>query len=158
MKPGTAKLLLQVLAILHVVVGLMLPWVAEWPQFGFYNRHLLAAFNTDTAEALALGKFMIGILGPTVASWGLLFLFVVNISFATRSRTGWYSMAIAISGWCLLDMYLSVKAGVYLNLIIDLVVLLLLMVPLFKTRHWFFETLPIPSSDDVPGPTGDSVP
>lgn len=142
MKLKTAKLALQTLAILHIGVGLALPWLVELPQFGFYNRLLLAAFNTDTPEALALGKFMIGILGPTVASWGLLFLFVVNSSFASRSRAGWYFMVIAISGWCLCDMYLSFRAGVYLNLIIDLVVLGLLLTPLIKIRGWFFSPPP----------------
>jgi len=138
MNVNTAKLVLQVLAVLHVLVGLALPWLVELPQFGFYNRHLLAAFDTDSAEALALGKFMIGILGPTVASWGLLFLFVVNVSFTTRSRTGWYFMVFAITGWCLCDMYLSFVAGVYLNLIIDMIVLGLFLTPLFRTRNYFF--------------------
>jgi hypothetical protein len=138
MNINTAKLALQVLAVLHILVGLALPWLVELPQFGFYNRHLLAAFHTESAEALALGKFMVGILGPTVASWGLLFLFVVNVSFASRSRTGWYFMVIAITGWSLCDMYLSVRAGVYLNLLIDLVVLGLVLTPLVKVRYWFF--------------------
>lgn len=126
------------LAGLHIMVGLALPYLVELPQFAFYNQHLLAAFNTDTAEALALGKFMVGILGPTVASWGVLFLFVVNMSFATRSRTGWYFMMVAIIGWNLCDMYLSIKSGVYLNLVIDLLVAVLLLIPLLKTREWFF--------------------
>lgn len=147
MKPGTAKLLLQTLAVLHIIAGLLLPWLVELPQFGFYNRLLLAAFNTESLEALALGKFMIGILGPTVASWGLLFLFVVNVSFASRSRSGWCFMVIAITGWCLLDMYLSVRAGVYLNLLIDLIVLWLLLTPLIKVRGWFFNPPVVPVND-----------
>ena len=122
MNPKIPKLILQMLAVLHIMVGLALPYLVELPQFDFYNQHLLAVFNTDTAEALALSKFMIGILGPPVASWGVLFLFVVNISFATRSRTGWYFMVFAIIGWNLCDMYLSIKAGIYLNLVIDMVV------------------------------------
>lgn len=154
MKADTAKLLLQGLAILHIATGLALPWLAEQPAFMIYNDHLLGAFNTGSPEALALGKFMIGILGPTVASWGLLFLFVVNVSFATRSRAGWYCMMLAITGWCLLDMALSFNAGVWLNLLIDLFVLWLLLTPLLKTRGWFFGAPdPLPRRPQpLPGP------
>lgn len=144
-----AKLLLQMLAVLHIIVGLALPWLVELPQFAFYNRHLLAAFNTDSIEALALGKFMTGILGPTVASWGVLFLFVVTVSFQTRSKTGWYIMFIAITGWTLCDMYLSFVAGVYLNLVIDLIVSGLLLTPLLKTRRWFFPRLVNPEQQQA---------
>lgn len=136
-----AKLVLQTLAVMHIIVGLALPWLVDLPQFAFYNRHLLAAFNTDVSEALALGKFMVGLLGPTIASWGVLFLFVVTVSFQTRSKTGWYIMLIAITGWTLSDMYLSFVAGVYLNLVIDLIVSGLLLTPLLKTRRWFFPHL-----------------
>ena len=157
MNPSTAKQLLQLLAMLHILVGLTLPWLVEWPPFGFYNRHLLAAFNTDMPEALALGKFMIGILGPTVASWGLLFLFVVTISFTTRSRRGWYCMVVAVTGWSLFDMYLSIRAGVWLNLLIDLIVLSVLLIPLVRTRHWFFDT-PAASPGNGTDTLGDPVP
>lgn len=158
MNPGTAKLLLQTLALLHIVAGLLLPWIVEWPPFAFYHRHLLGAFATEAPEALALGKFMLGILGPAVASWGLLFLFTVNVSFATRSRNGWYIMVIAISGWILFDMYLSIRAGVYLNLLIDLVVLALLMTPLIRVRSWFFTLPRPPAAIAVPTDTGHPAP
>jgi len=139
-----AKLVLQTLAVLHIIVGLALPWLVELPQFAFYNRHLLTAFNADSTEALALGKFMVGLLGPTIASWGVLFLFVVTVSFQTRSRSGWFVMIIAITGWTLCDMYFSLRFGVYLNLVIDLIVAGLLLTPLLKTRNWFFSRIVTP--------------
>ena len=140
MDTKTAKRLLEILAILHIIVGLILPFLVDTWLFTFYNNQLLAAFNTDSAEALALGKFMIGILGPSIASWGILFLFLVRYAYSTGSRMAWFYMLAAIIVWSAYDIYLSIIAGVYLNVMIDLVVLCFLLVPLLLTRSFFFDS------------------
>ena len=132
-----AKLLLEILAILHIIVGIILPFTVDSWLFTYYNRQMLAAFNTDSAEALELGKFMLGILGPTIASWGVIFLFLVRHAYGTRSKSAWYYMLAAIIGWSAYDMALSILAGVYLNVLIDLVVLILLLTPLILSRSHF---------------------
>jgi uncharacterized membrane protein YjjB (DUF3815 family) len=137
MVPGKAKLYLEILAILHIIVGLGLPFLVDTWLFNYYNLLLLSAFNTNSTEALALGKFMVGLLGPTLASWGVMFLFIVRYAFRTASRTAWLCMLTAIIGWSIYDIALSMVAGVYLNVVIDLIVLCFLLPPLILCKNHF---------------------
>ena len=73
MKANSAKQFLSLLAILHIIVGLTLPFLVNTRLFNYYNEQMLGAFNTSSIESLELGKFMLGILGPSIASWGVLF-------------------------------------------------------------------------------------
>ena len=134
-----AKRLLEILAILHIIIGMMLPFLIDSWLFTYYNKQLLAAFNTDSAEAQELGKFMLGILGPAIASWGVLFLFMVRYAYSTASKAAWFYLLAAIIGWSAYDMALSIIAGVYLNVIIDLVVLVVLLTPLILSRSHFLK-------------------
>lgn len=139
MKASSARQFLSLLAILHIIVGLILPFIANTRLFNYYNEKMLVAFNTSSIESLELGKFMIGILGPSIASWGVLFLFLVQHAYRTGSSTAWITMIIAIVGWSIYDMALSVYAGVYLNLLIDCFVMSLLLIPLILTKSHFYK-------------------
>lgn len=139
MKASTAKQFLSLLAILHIIVGLILPFMVNTWLFDYYNEKMLAAFNTSSIESLELGKFMVGILGPSIASWGVLFLFLVQHAYRTGFSSAWFTMIIAIVVWSLYDMALSIIAGVYLNVLIDIFVMALLLVPLIMTKSHFYK-------------------
>ena len=137
MNPHTAKTFLSFLAIMHILVGIALPFLVETPLFDYYNERLLAAFETSSNDALAIGKFMVGILGPSIASWGILFLFLVRYAYQSGSTSAYKVMILSIVGWSIYDMLLSLVAGVHLNIIIDIVVMALLIAPLILTRAHF---------------------
>ncbi len=139
MKANSAKQFLSLLAILHIIVGLTLPFLVNTRLFNYYNEQMLGAFNTSSIESLELGKFMLGILGPSIASWGVLFLFLVQHAYSTGSTSAWITMIVAIVGWSIYDMALSVYAGVYLNLLIDCFVMTLLLIPLLLTKSHFYK-------------------
>ncbi|MGK0297608.1 MAG: hypothetical protein ACI9XC_001218 [Gammaproteobacteria bacterium] len=142
METSKAKLCLEVLAILHIIVGLILPFLVDTWLFEYYNNKLLDTFHTNSTEALALAKFMISLLGPTIASWGVLFLFLVRYAYKCGSTKAWYVMLIAIIGWSFYDIFLSLIVGVYLNVVIDIVVLGLLLTPLLLSRNHFVNNSP----------------
>lgn len=137
MQASTAKHWLQLLALLHIIVGLSLPFLAGTFLFDYYHAQLLEAFHTKDEAARQMGIFMVGILGPTIASWGLLFLFIVGYAYKERSYRAWLYMVIAVIGWSLADMGYSLLYGVMLNILIDLVVMSLLLIPLLASRSHF---------------------
>jgi hypothetical protein len=65
METSKAKLCLETLAILHIMVGLLLPFLVDTWLFNYYNNHLLDAFHANTPEGLELAKFTISLLGPS---------------------------------------------------------------------------------------------
>ncbi|MGY8815785.1 MAG: hypothetical protein ACKVHQ_13885 [Gammaproteobacteria bacterium] len=137
METSKAKLCLETLAILHIMVGLLLPFLVDTWLFNYYNNHLLDAFHANTPEGLELAKFTISLLGPSIASWGILFLFLVRYAYKCGSRKAWYVMLTATISWSLYDIFLSIIVGVYLNVVIDIIVLGLLLTPLILSRHHF---------------------
>lgn len=141
MKPDTAKSILSFLAIMHIIIGITLPFLVETRLFDYYNHKMLAAFNSASHDAMEIGKFMLGILGPSIASWGILFLFLVRHAYQTGSKSAFKVMLVAIVGWSSYDMALSLMAGVYLNIIIDMVVMTLLLTPIILTRSHFLKNI-----------------
>jgi hypothetical protein len=131
------KRFLQIIAGLHIVGGVLLPFLAELAIFNFYYQHLPDAFNS---EILGLGpgtKFLVGILGPTIASWGILFLYVVNTAFANPNRRSWWFIVMACLVWAPYDSVLSIYYGVYLNALLNFIVFVAIMIPMLIVRPKF---------------------
>jgi len=132
---------LQATALLHILIGLSLPFIVESPLFSVYRDHLHQAFMM---EAATYGEnthhqtaFLVGLFGPTIASWGVLFLYVVNSAFARPTPQAWWFMLVACLVWAPYDSVLSLLNGVYLNAIINAVVFPIIVVPLLMVKKHF---------------------
>jgi hypothetical protein len=134
--------LLQTIAILHVMVGLCFPWIVDSPLFDHYKQHLYLAFNTSEEYSGQQTSFLIAIFGPTIASWGVLFLYAVNSGFARPSPQAWWFMFAACLVWAPYDSIFSLQYGIYLNAIINAVAFVMMTTPLLLVRKRFFATNP----------------
>lgn len=133
---------LQVIAILHFMVGLCFPWIVESPLFDYYKQHLHLAFNTSEELSGQQASFLMAIFGPTIASWGVLFLYAVNSGFARPSPQAWWYMFAACLTWAPYDSIFSLRHGIYINAIINAVAFVMMMTPLLLVRKRFFATYP----------------
>ncbi len=140
MKPARTFLLLYALA--HLLGGLLLPWLVDTALFTHYNNSLATAFGVQEAAAQRQAIFLTGLMGPTLASWGLLFALAVQQSFARPTRPAWWSMVLAGLLWAPYDSALSWRQGIYLNVLANAVSLLALLVPLWLVRHNFLHSQP----------------
>jgi hypothetical protein len=134
--------LLQTIAILHVMVGLCFPWIVDSPPFDHYKQHLHLAFNTSEELSGQQASFLMAIFGPTIASWGVLFLYAVTSGFSRPSPQSWWFMFTACLTWAPYDSIFSLQHGVYLNAIINAVAFVMMMTPLLLVRKHFFATNP----------------
>lgn len=134
MSISLAKRWLQILAMIHIIGGLLLPIMVYTPLATPYFEHLQAVFPDSNPESL---KFLIGVFGPTVASWGLLFFYAIGKAFESQTRKDWWLLVSAVLIWAVLDTAFSIANNVFAHLYLNGVVLVLFLVPLLLSRKHF---------------------
>jgi hypothetical protein len=95
-------------------------------------------FNIHQDNAKQQASFLMVLFGPTIASWGVLFLFAINSGFARPSPQAWWFMLLACIVWAPYDSILSLHHGIYLNAIINAVAFVMIVVPLLMVKKHFF--------------------
>ena len=113
---------------LHIVAGLLLFLTAFLP-----GVQTMIAVNVGLAGE-SFSPFLFAVLGPTVASWGVLFTAVVRQFIDYPTRRLWNAMLLAIVVWAPLDTGLCLYYGVYGGVAVNGLVVVLLLVLLFKVR------------------------
>lgn len=134
------KLFLQLIAIAHVAGGFLLPILVNTPLFATYNVTVYQALGVEGTGQNSTINFLHGLFGPTIASWGILFFYVVTTTFTKPDKKGWWAILLACLAWAPLDSFLSIQKGIYINGLIDLVVFIMILVPLFMARKYFFSS------------------
>ena len=133
------KIFLQMIAIAHIVGGILLPFLVNTPLFATYNSLLYQALGFEASGQNAEINFLIGLFGPTIASWGVLFLYVVSTAFKNPDKKGWWAIFLCCVAWAPYDSLLSIQKGIYINALINLISALAILIPLFMARNHFIE-------------------
>lgn len=128
---------LQLIAILHIIGGLMLPVVVQLDIAQPYFKLMAEVFAVSHSQDLQFLQFMVGIFGPTIASWGVLFWAVVTQSFAIPTNGAWWLMIAACVVWAVYDSIYSSFFGLYVNAAINAVMFVMIVVPLWWVRAEF---------------------
>jgi len=133
------KIFLQMIAIAHIVGGILLPFLVNTTLFATYNSLLYQALGFEASGQNAEINFLIGLFGPTIASWGVLFLYVVSTAFKNPDKKGWWAIFLCCLAWAPYDSLLSIQKGIYINALINLISALANLIPLFMARKHFLE-------------------
>lgn len=134
------KFILQLIACAHIVTGLLLPVIVHTSVFSGYQQHLIKALAM-TPDNINGIRFLVAILGPTVASWGMLLFMAINHAFAKPTPKSWWMIMIASSVWAVYDSLLSLYFGVYLNAILNLIVFISIIIPLLNVKKVFLHSV-----------------
>jgi hypothetical protein len=134
---------LLVTSIILIVFGLFL---ALFNQSAFsnliFNDQINPAFWGHSQIDGTITRFqgwVYGVLGATVAGWGVMVFFIIQYPFKNRQRWGWTASALSISLWYIVDTWISLAFGVYFNALFNTLLLLLFALPLIFTRSHFNE-------------------
>jgi hypothetical protein len=116
----------------HVALGIVLAFAAHLPITQPYFDHLYAsvASTAPSAEFHTLLRTMVGLFGPTVASWGLLFCVLVQLYRQNGHRQIKPALFAALLLWCLLDSGISAYFGLWLHVYLNSAAALSIAVPL----------------------------
>jgi hypothetical protein len=119
-------------ALVHLLVGLLMPWLAASPWTDAYHQLIEAGFWREGAPLAARAQqiWWMSLFGATVQSLAVCMLVLTLIGHWHRSRLAWGGLITAIILWAPQDMAISLQAGVIVNVWIDAIAVLLLVPPL----------------------------
>jgi hypothetical protein len=89
------------------------------------------------ASGAAFSRFVFGVAGAIMASWGLTVLLLVRFALADGQRWAWWTIAAAIDLWYVVDTSISAYYGVWINVVMNTFFLVLYAVPLLAIRRRF---------------------
>ena len=124
-----------------VVFGLALAVFNQTPVFDvLFNRQVNPTFWTEaeiTPQIRAFQQWAYGVLGATMAGWGVFVVFIAHEPFRRRERWAWNCLAFGIGLWFMVDTTLSIAASVIFNAAFNSLLLVLVLLPLLATRSYF---------------------
>jgi len=120
----------------HVALGVALAFAAHLPITQVYFDYLYAGVSATPPDAgyQRLLRTMVGLFGPTVASWGLLFSLLVVLYRRHGHRQIKPAIFAALLLWCVLDSAISAHFGLLLHLYLNTAAALAIALPLLALR------------------------
>lgn len=119
-------------AIVHLLVGAVVPWVAGAPWLDAYHRgielHFRAGTMPDAARAQQI--WWMSLIGATVQCASVWMLALVHLGNRLRKREVWGWLLAGLLIWAPQDMLLSWQAHVWGHVAIDVVALVAMVPPL----------------------------
>jgi len=123
--------LLKLIAIMHVGAGLLLSALIFITSIhGFLLNLLYPNGSTNTEQII----FWISILGPTIASWGVLFYSAIASYEAHPSKQSFNFLVASVLIWAPIDSALCLYNGIYLGVIGNSFILILLLALLYRVK------------------------
>lgn len=120
-------------ALVHLLIGLLLPWITGSALLDPYHRSVEAFFWQGEAPAAARAQqvWWMSLFGATLQSMALWMLALVHIGARTRLASIWLWLAAGLLLWAPQDMLISAQAAAWSHLAVDTFALLVLLPPLF---------------------------
>ena len=131
--------LLAVFAIV-ILFGLALALLNWSPPFSFFNGLVDGVFWPGIGPSAGTASFRLwvyGMLGATMAGWGVTLSFLVRYPFAKKERWSWNAIAAGLVLWFVIDSGMSAYTQAYFNVGVNVLLVVLAGIPLLVTRHSF---------------------
>jgi hypothetical protein len=122
--------------IVHLLVGLLLPWIDRLTIVETYHRDIEAAFWSNGAPAAARAQqvWWIDLFGPTIQGVALWMGALVHLGDKYRSVFAWTALIIGVVIWAPQDMWISLRADEWIHVWIDCLSLVVIVPPLLWLR------------------------
>jgi hypothetical protein len=124
---------LLALCALHVLAGALLPWLDGSALLDGYHRGIEAAFWPAGAPAgtRALDGWWLALFGPTVQVMAFWMAALVWLGGRLRDARIWLWLMAGLLVWAPQDMLVSLRAGYWPHVWIDLAALAAMLLPLW---------------------------
>jgi hypothetical protein len=133
-----SKWLLAVCAIV-ILFGLFMALLSWTPLFSVFNRLVDDVFWPGGSPA-AVEQYQLwvyGMLGATMAGWGVTLAYIVLNPFAKREQWSWNAVAAGLALWFVVDTFMSAYTKAYFNVGVNVLLIVLAGIPLVMTRKDF---------------------
>jgi hypothetical protein len=131
---------LVILGAIIVAFGVALAFFYSTPLFDIFRTQIDPAFwgaGELTGGAVPFQQWIYGVLGATMAGWGVCIAFIAAVPFKRKEKWTWNCLAIAVSLWFVIDTFLSWRFGALFNVVFNALIYLAAMVPLAFSRKSF---------------------
>ena len=127
-------------AALVTLFGLALALGSKSGLFELFMSRIDPAFwgaAGPGAAGEAFQRWVYGAWGATVAGWGLVMVFLAQIPFKRREPWARNCLAASLGLWFVVDTFYSLYYWVWINALLNTVLLIVLGLPLFFTWRGF---------------------
>lgn len=122
---------LFVLGLLIAAFGVLLALFSETPAFSIFHQQIDPAFfRAPDAEIRNFQQWIYGLLGATMAGWGVFMAFIAHYPFQKKEKWAWVCIAMGVLLWYVVDTSISLSFGVMFNAVFNTIVLILVALPL----------------------------
>jgi hypothetical protein len=131
---------LFVLSLLIIAFGVGMALLSGTAIFQIFNSQINPVFwgaSEVSGPARNFQKWVYGLLGATMAGWGVFFAFIVHYPFRRHERWAWNCIAAGLLLWYVIDTSLSVAFNVVFNVVFNTALLVFALLPLVFTRRDF---------------------
>ena len=128
---------LLALAWLHLAIGLAIPFIAHSALFDYYSELLQTAFwpgQSVPTETLSFQRWIVSLFGPTLASVGVVMIYLVRAGIRTNEAWPWNAILVALLVWAPSDICISLLNDFRLHVWIDATALLAIVPPVLLLR------------------------
>lgn len=87
------------------------------------------------SDARRFQEWIYGVLGATVAGWGVFVVFLARNPIKNRERWAWTCLFVGFTLWFLVDTTISAYFGVFFNVAFNVALALLMYVPLVALQR-----------------------
>jgi len=117
----------------HVLVGALLPWLGGAALFDAYHDGIEAAFwpGGAPAGARSLDAWWLALFGPTVQLMAFWMAALVRLADRLRQPQVWCWLLAGLLVWAPQDMLVSLRAGYWPHVWVDLAALAAMLPPLY---------------------------
>lgn len=128
---------LLLVALGHIVAGLLIPIWAYSPAFDFYSDFLKDAFWSSQEvpqETKEFQRWILALFGPTIASVGVLMTYLVKAGIKHREPGPWNALLIVTAIWAPGDIGISLMHDFWPHVLIDAMAMLVIVPPTLILR------------------------
>jgi hypothetical protein len=131
---------LFVFSLVVVIFGLGMALLNRTPFFALFHSQVNPIFWRTNPLPVGVDSFqgwIYGVLGATMAGWGVFLAFIVRYPLLNRERWDWNALTLGLSLWYLTDTAISLYFGEVFNGLFNTVIFIFALFPLLFKHQEF---------------------
>lgn len=115
--------------IIHLLVGLLLPWLKYFPILEPYHYSIESAFfgSSVPQSAKDLHLWWMGLFGATVQFASIYMGLLVYVGSKYKLNIIWKGMILGLIVWAPQDIFISLQYNIYSHVVMDMLVVIMLV-------------------------------
>ena len=131
---------LFIVSLIVFAFGILMAFLSGTAFFNMFDNQINPIFWKDAEIDRHTADFqhwIYGVLGATMAGWGIILIFISSGPFKKREKWSWNCLAAGFAVWFVFDTAVSAIHHALFNVVFNTILLLIIAIPLACTRKHF---------------------